>query len=313
MVQNKRRPTLNRRRGNARQVLLLLTFPLLLTAIAAALYWGWQVVWQAAPWSPQFSLHPANIEILTESPWVDEASILQQVVHEASLDDQLTILDPGLNERLSLAIEDHPWVEHVERVEKFQPPRVVVTLRYRHPVAFIKNNQPVLSEKKQLPSVCLVDRHGIRLPLDNSLVRSPAVQALAEIRGIPFRPPPPGDAWKDGRVRGGARIAEALRHDWDLFGLRAIETSMQPVVGSSESYAFTLITKPVGSGIRGCRGYRSGQNGTHCHRESIPPEGLCHRKRHRLRWTSTAPGSRTPSRCGKKIILRSPRKLFRSA
>ena len=243
MVQNKRRPTLNRRRGNARHVLLLLTFPLLLTAIAAALYWGWQVVWQAAPWSPQFSLHPANIEILTESPWVDEASILQQVVHEASLDDQLTILDPGLNERLSLAIEDHPWVEHVERVEKFQPPRVVVTLRYRHPVAFIKNNQPVLSGKKQLPSVGIVDRHGIRLPLDNSLVRSPAVQALAEFRGIPFRPPPPGDAWKEGRVRGGARIAEALRHDWDLFGLRAIETSMQPVVGSSESYAFTLITK----------------------------------------------------------------------
>ena len=243
MVQNKRRPTLNRRRGSARQVLLLLTFPLLLTAIAAALYWGWQVVWQAAPWSPQFSLHPANIEIITESPWVDEASILQQVVHEASLDDQLSLLDPGLNERLSLAIEDHPWVEHVERVEKFQPPRVVVTLRYREPVAFIKNNQPVPAGKKQLPSVCLVDRHGIRLPLDNSLVRSPAVLALAEIKGIPFRPPPPGDAWKDGRVRGGARIAEALRHDWDRFALRAIEPSMQPVEGSSESYAFVLITK----------------------------------------------------------------------
>ena len=243
MVKNEGKSAMKHRRGSARQVVLLLTFPLLFTAIAAALYWGWQVVWQAAPSSPQFSLHPANIEILTESLWVERSSILQQVVHEASLDDQLSLLDPGLNERLSLAIEGHPWVEIVERVEKFQPPRVVVTLRYREPVAFIKNNQPVLPGKKRLPEICIIDGEGIRLPLNKGQENSPAIQSLAEITGVPFRPPPPGDVWKDPRILGGARIADALQADWGIFALRAIEPSVQPVVGSSDTYAFALITR----------------------------------------------------------------------
>ncbi len=231
------------RRGSTRQVLLLLTFPLLFTAVAAGIYWGWQVVWQAAPSSKQFSLHPANIEILSESPWVDRASILQQVVHEASLDDQLSLLDPGLNERLSLAIQDHPWVESVERVEKFQPPRVVVTLRYRNPVAFIKNDQSGLLGKASSPRLCLIDREGVRLPLNHSIASSSSIEALPEIKGVPFRPPLPGGIWKDARVLGGARIANALQEDWNVFALQSISPSAQPVIGSSQTYAFTLVTK----------------------------------------------------------------------
>jgi hypothetical protein len=119
----------------------------------------------------------------------------------------------------------------------------VVTLRYLEPVAFIKNNQPVLPGKKPLPDLCIIDGEGIRLPLEKAQADSPAVQSLAEITGVPFRPPPPGDVWKDPRIRGGARIADALQADWEIFALRAIEPSMQPVVGSSDTYAFALITR----------------------------------------------------------------------
>lgn len=226
-----------------RQVSLLLTLPLLFTAVAASLYWGWQIVWQAAPWSSQFSLHPANIEIVTESPWVDRNAILQQVVHEASLDDQLSLLDPGLNERLSLAIKDHPWVESVLKIEKFQPPRVVVTLRYRQPVALVVGKVTGLEGTEHTSPSGIVDRHGIRLPLDESLMSSSAVQSLPRIEGVPFRPPEPGELWKDGRVRGGARMAAALCDEWRRFSLRSILPSGQPIVGSSETYTFELVTK----------------------------------------------------------------------
>ncbi|MEC7500703.1 MAG: hypothetical protein VX970_03150 [Planctomycetota bacterium] len=229
------------RRGAAKQVVLLLILPIMLTLIAALLYWGWQVVWQMAPVSPQFSLHPANIEITTESRWADRSAILQQVVHEASLDDQLSLLDPGLNERLSLAIEDHPWVKSVERVEKFQPPRVEVTLRYREPVAFIARDSA--AKQSQGDEICIVDREGIHLPQDLTRVDAPPVSVLAEIRGVPFQPPSPGEMWNDVRVRAAARVAASLSNDWGLLSLQAIRPASQPVVGSNETYAFMLITR----------------------------------------------------------------------
>ena len=239
--ENNRNRAVRRRRGAARQVVLLLTLPILLTLIAALLYWGWQVVWQMAPVSPQFSLHPANIEIKTESRWADRAAILQQVVHEASLDDQLSLLDPGLNERLSLAIEDHPWVKSVERVEKFQPPRVEVTLRYREPVAFIARDSA--AKQSQGEEICIVDREGIHLPLDLTRADAPPVSVLAEIRGVPFQPPSPGEIWNDVRIRAAARVAASLSDDWELLSLQAIKPAPQPVIGSNETYAFMLITR----------------------------------------------------------------------
>ncbi len=237
----RKRALLSVRRGAVRQIILLLTLPLLFTAIAALLYWGWQVVWQTAPTSRQFSLHPANIEIKTQSPWVDPSAILQQVVHEASLDDRLSLLDPGLNERLSLAIEDHPWVEAVERVEKFQPPRVEVTLRYREPVAFIRNKST--SSGDRVAEICMMDRQGIRLPLDHTRIDAPPTDTLAEISGVPFRPPAPGAIWSDPRIRAAATIAAALADDWELLALRALEPAAQPIIGSNETYVFNLITR----------------------------------------------------------------------
>ena len=229
------------RKGAARQILLLLILPLLLTAIAALLYWGWQVVWQMAPASPQFSLHPANIEIKTPSPWVDRSAILQQVVHEASLDDQLSLLDPGLNERLSLAIADHPWVEAVERVEKFQPPRVEVTLRYREPVAFIRDNST--AGEYPIAEISLMDREGIHLPLEHTRTDAPSANGLAEVRGVPFRPPAAGDVWSDPRIRAAAQIAASLLDEWERLSLIAIEPTAQPIIGTNETYAFFLITR----------------------------------------------------------------------
>ena len=200
--------------------MLLLILPIMLTLIAALLYWGWQVVWQMAPVSPQFSLHPANIEITTESRWADRSAIL---------------------ERLSLAIEDHPWVKSVERVEKFQPPRVEVTLRYREPVAFIARDSA--AKQSQGDEICIVDREGIHLPQDLTRVDAPPVSVLAEIRGVPFQPPSPGEMWNDVRVRAAARVAASLSNDWGLLSLHAIEPASQPVVGSNETYAFMLITR----------------------------------------------------------------------
>ena len=130
-------------------------------------------------------------------------------------------------------------METVEKVEKFQPPRVVVTLRYREPVARVENN---MTSDSEALSHCIVDRDGVLLPLDALLVTSAALQSLPKIDGVPFRPPRPGEVWQDGRIRGGATIASVLSDDWHRFSLQSIVASGQPIIGSSESYSFQLLT-----------------------------------------------------------------------
>ena len=107
-----------------RQAKILLLAPLLVTVIVAGIYWRWQVVRQTAPASAHYGLSPADIEIVPESDWIDSRVLLKKVVQDASLDDRLSLLDPKLNERLSLAFGDHPWVVRVERVGKIHPPRI---------------------------------------------------------------------------------------------------------------------------------------------------------------------------------------------
>jgi hypothetical protein len=236
---NHRRPP-KKRRGGVRQASLLVLVPLLLTGLGTAIYWGWQVVRQSAPLSAEYGLRPGDIEIVPESKWLDRDELLKKVVHGASLDDRLSVLDPGLNERISLAFRDHPWVEQVVRVEKFQPPRIRVALVYREPIAIVEAAATGHSEAA-LPYV--VDRHGIYLPVEN-FVREPAVlQGLARIRNAPPRPPAAGKRWKDGRVRGGAKIAAAFGPLWGDFSLLAIEPSPQPILGSTETYDYDLVTR----------------------------------------------------------------------
>lgn len=236
---NRRRPP-KKRLGGVRQVTLLVIVPLLLTGLGTAIYWGWQVVRQSAPVSAEYGLRPGDIEIVPESKWMDRHELLKKVVHGASLDDRLSLLDPGLNERISLAFLDHPWVERVVRVEKFQPPRIRVTLVFREPIAIV---EAAATDDSEAAVPHVVDRHGIYLPVENFVTEPAGLQGLARIRNAPLRPPPAGKRWQDGRVRGGAKIAAAFGPLWKDFSLLAVEPSPQPIPGSTEIYDYDLVTR----------------------------------------------------------------------
>jgi hypothetical protein len=223
-----------------RQAKILLLAPLLVTVIVAGIYWRWQVVRQTAPASAHYGLSPADIEIVPESDWIDSRVLLKKVVQDASLDDRLSLLDPKLNERISLAFRDHPWVERVERVEKFHPPRIKVTIVYRQPVAIVLGPGDLAADQVKYHAV---DRNGIRLPIEDYVVDLNLLEKLAWVRHVPLKPPTEGEPWEDGRVLGAAKIADAIGPYWQKFSLLAIEPSPQPVPGSTQTYAFDLVTR----------------------------------------------------------------------
>ena len=57
-----------------------------------------------------------------------------------------------------------------------------------------------------------------------------------------FALPDRGKCGKNGRIRGGVTIASVLGDDWHRFSLRSILPSRQPIIGSTESYSFQLLT-----------------------------------------------------------------------
>jgi hypothetical protein len=61
-------------------------------------------------------------------PGIDRAKFLGEVQYNGQFDDQVSVLDPTLPDRLRAAFERHPRVEKVGNVQVLPPKRVVVEL-----------------------------------------------------------------------------------------------------------------------------------------------------------------------------------------
>ena len=210
---------------------LLFSLGVAFSVLAFGTFRVWQAVGKRVLESSQYRLDPKQIIFNAPPEWIAADDLRNEVVRNASLDRSLSIMDEQLTQRISLAFAAHPWVARVDRVEKFHPARVEVQLVYRRPVA------SVAVEADLWP----IDATGVLLPREN-LSRAELVK-LPQLSGIEARPAVrPGNLWQDMRVRGGARIAEALADSWQELGLA--EIAPYNATGSQRQPAsFRLVTR----------------------------------------------------------------------
>ncbi|MEX0585261.1 MAG: hypothetical protein WD176_01365, partial [Pirellulales bacterium] len=214
---------------------LIFAAVLLLAALPAAVYWGWQHVGPRVLASADYQLEAAQIELVPppESiPWI-RCDLKREALSMAGLDGPLLIADDDLVGRISQAFKLQPWVAQVDRVTKSYPARVVVELTYRRPVAIA-----MVAEDNWWP----VDADGFVLP-QKDFPANEANRIYPKIVGLTSGPPrPEGERWGDERVVAAARIAAAFGSAWkDEFKLSYI-TPLSAGGAESEDFVYELGT-----------------------------------------------------------------------
>ena len=195
--------------GPGRTVVLV---ALLFSLFGGACYWGWQEVHGDVLASPDYMLSPEDIVVTDRPAWMS-FDIREKVFQNASLSQNLSIMDPDLTERIASAFSLHPWVAKVNRVTKRYPATVMVDLEYHRPVCVVCICDELIP----------VDVKGNHLPArdlpPSELERYPRFECadLSTPRG------PVGDRWGDTRVVGAAQIAAALGDRWQRYHLDRIE------------------------------------------------------------------------------------------
>lgn len=161
------------------------------------------------------------------------ADLLQRVLSKQKLPDRFALLDDELVGELAAAFEKHPWIAKVIQVRKSYPPRVLVEVEYRRPVAFIEVERgfyPVDANAVVLPPADFTPDDSKRFPIVRNVTTTP--------QG------PSGNAWGDPLVLAAARLAESLFDRWKPLGLSSIVAPPRPDAGVSPGdLTFELTTK----------------------------------------------------------------------
>lgn len=195
-------------------------------------------------WGPQITqteeyvVLPENIELTPRPKWI-RTDVKAEVIRDAGLT-HLSLLDKQLTVRVAQAFAAHQWIERVKRVHKYKPPRLVVEVEYRQPVAMVEvvtNGQPGL-----LP----VDRNGVLLPpADFSAEQAHDFLRIAAADTAPAGPV--GTVWGDPRVHGASCLAWLLQDTWKTLGLYRITTQLTTASNratrSAEEPALELLTR----------------------------------------------------------------------
>jgi len=170
---------------------------------------------------PDYQFPARNIHISPPNRWVPQ-DLAVQVVRQAGLPEQLSLLEGDLVARLAAAFAAHPWVARVVHVRASRDAGILVELEYRAPVVMVE------TVRGDYP----VDIEGVLLPpADFSAADLAAFPHLRNVRTQPAGPA--GIPWGDIAVVGGARLANALAPGqdlsrfWDRFQFEAIEAPHQ--------------------------------------------------------------------------------------
>jgi hypothetical protein len=139
----------------------------------------------------RYTVHFLDIDC-PAPPNLTRTEFLSEVQYEASLPNELHVLEEDLPSQLTAAFTRHPWVEQVEAIQLASPNQVKVRLKFRTPVLAVPQGEETKA----------VDRHGVVLP------------KTAVTRGLPVfhgtaRPytGPAGHPWGDPAVEEAARTA----------------------------------------------------------------------------------------------------------
>jgi hypothetical protein len=158
----------------------------------------------------EYRLRATQIEVTNLPHWVPH-DLVTQVVENADLPRELSLLDVNLVVEVAEAFRLSPWVEEVVSVNKSYPARVEVVVTYRRPVAMVEVKQG------HYP----IDAHGVLLPPQEFSVAD--TRTYPTITGVVSTPQgPAGTEWGDPVVEDAAQLAAELAPCWKTLGLAAI-------------------------------------------------------------------------------------------
>lgn len=160
---------------------------------------------------PEYRISTSQIQITQTPHWVPH-DLVEQVVQQANLSQEMSLLDDNLTQEVAEAFQLNPWVERVDSVRKSVPGALEVKLTYRRPVAMVQVKQGMYP----------VDRQGILLPPENfSVADTKLYPPITNVCSTPQGPA--GTAWGDVAVIGAARLADELAPHWKKLRLVSID------------------------------------------------------------------------------------------
>jgi len=160
---------------------------------------------------PEYRMPFTAIELSPEPSGAIPVDLVAQVQRQRDFSETGSILDRTLAKRLAAEFRQHAWIESVREVRMTYPPRIVVEVTYRRPVALVSSKTgfyPIDPEGVLLPPADFSPRDVERYPV------------VRNVRSVPAGPA--GIAWGDPVVFASARLADTLFRDWPELQLEAI-------------------------------------------------------------------------------------------
>jgi hypothetical protein len=180
---------------------------------------------------PEYLARVSELEITAPPAWI-HADIKAEVIRDAALPAELSILDDRLTSRVSQAFSLHPWVSRVAAVRTAYPMHIAVDLVYRRPAAMV-----------EVPGGLLpIDAEGVLLPTEDFTPEQ--ARDYPRATGITSTPlGPVGTRWGDPKVEAAAKLAELLAGDWKQFDLRRISVREETTAEAGRRLVLDLITR----------------------------------------------------------------------
>jgi hypothetical protein len=164
---------------------------------------------------PEYLVPLGNLTITPAPTWI-HTDIRSEVIRDAGLPAELSILDEQLSKRLSNAFALHPWIARVDSVQTSYPARIFVNLSYRKPVAMVVVYGGLLP----------VDVDGVLLPTEDFTPQD--AQKYPRLLGISSSPLGPiGTRWGDSLVECAAKLAKLIEPQWQPLQLHHIAVYQQ--------------------------------------------------------------------------------------
>ena len=159
---------------------------------------------------PEYRVLAEDIQITQPPRWVPR-DLVDQVIQQANLPQELSLLDDNLTFEVAEAFRLHPWVDEVVSVTKSVPGQVQVKLNFRRPVAMVQVKQGMYP----------VDPEGVLLPpTDFSVSDTRLYPLILNVHSTPQGPA--GTNWGDPEVTSAAQLADELSPHWKKLQLASI-------------------------------------------------------------------------------------------
>lgn len=135
----------------------------------------------------------------------------------------LSIVEPGLIENVKNALNAHPWVRRVIRVQKFHPARLDVVLEYRKPVLMVERRD---LRTQQVTAVIPIDVDACVLAKADIPEGWLAMLPILKNCDSGMMSTSPRSFWNNVVGQEAARIAADFGDDWQKLNLYAIRPEM---------------------------------------------------------------------------------------